>query len=54
MYIRSKRTVDNRGTIAVINSRSIPVYEDIILNMVPTARRAEKLQVSENMAYGNF
>ena len=54
IYIRSKRTMDSRGTIAAINSRSIPVYEDITLNMAPTARKAEKLQVSENMAYGNF
>lgn len=46
--IRSKR-VDNRSTITAVNL--VPMYEDITLNMA--LRKAEKLDVSENMAYGN-
>ena len=48
IYIKSKRD-DNRGTIMAVNL--VPVYEDIILNVA--LRKAEKLDVSENMAYGN-
>ena len=51
IYIRSKR-IDNRGTIAAVNL--VPMYEDITLNVAPLKQlNAEKLQVSENMAYGN-
>lgn len=49
IYIGSKRD-DNRGTITAVNL-DLPVYEDIALNMA--LRKADKLDVSENMAYGN-
>ena len=50
IYIRSKR-IDSRGTITAVNL--VPVYEDITLNMARVPRKAENLQVSENLAYGN-